>query len=44
MPKDDLRLLIKDLQKDMEEAASNLDFEKAALLRDEIVELKGLLN
>ncbi len=44
MPKDDLRLLIRDLQKDMEEAASNLDFEKAALLRDEIVELKGLLN
>ncbi|WP_288194121.1 excinuclease ABC subunit UvrB [uncultured Methanobrevibacter sp.] len=44
MPKDDLRLLIKDLQKDMEEAASNLDFEKAALLRDEIIELKGLLN
>lgn len=44
MPKDDLRLLIRDLQKDMEEAASNLDFEKAALLRDEIVELKDLLN
>jgi excinuclease ABC subunit B len=44
MPKDDLRLLIRDLRKDMEEAANNLDFEKAALLRDEIVELKDLLK
>ncbi len=43
LPKDELKLLIRDLEKDMHEAANDLDFERAALLRDEIVELKGLL-
>lgn len=33
--------LIKDLEKDMRKAASNLDFEKAAELRDLILELKA---
>ena len=43
MPKDELRLLIKDLQKDMADAAEDLDFERAAKLRDQIVELKSML-
>ncbi len=34
-------LLIADLQKQMMEAAKSLEFEKAALLRDRIAELKG---
>ena len=44
MPKDDLRALIKDLESDMQESASDLDFERAALIRDEIVVLKGVLK
>ena len=44
MPKDELRALIKDLEDDMKESAAKLDFERAALLRDQIVELKGLLS
>ena len=39
---DELRLLIKDLESDMKEAASNLDFERAAELRNKLFELKGL--
>ena len=42
IPKDELRLLIKDLETDMRDAASKLDFEKAASLRDQIATLKGL--
>jgi len=42
MNKDELRLLIKDLEDEMKEAADNLDFERAANLRDEIISLKGL--
>lgn len=41
MPKDELRLLIKDLESDMQEAADKLDFERAANLRDQLVNLKG---
>lgn len=44
MPKDDLRALIKDLESDMQESAKNLDFERAALIRDEIISLKGTLD
>jgi excinuclease ABC subunit B len=44
MPKDDLRVLIKDLESDMQESASDLDFERAALIRDEIVVLNGVLK
>ena len=44
MPKDDLRALIKDLEKDMQESAKDLDFERAALIRDEIISLKGTLD
>ncbi len=41
MPKDELLLLIKDLEKDMKEAAARLDFERAAELRNKLYALKG---
>lgn len=42
MPKDELRLLIKDIEKDMKEAASRLDFERAAELRNKLYALKSM--
>ncbi len=42
IPKDELRLLISDLENDMKEAAAKLNFERAASLRDQIATLKGL--
>lgn len=42
IPKDELRLIISDLENDMKEAAAKLDFERAASLRDQIATLKGL--
>jgi len=42
IPKDELRLLINDLEEDMKEAAAKLDFEKAAKIRDKIIVLKGV--
>lgn len=42
IPKDELRLLISDLENDMKEAAAKLDFERATSLRDQIATLKGL--
>ena len=44
MPKDELARLIKDLEKDMKQAAKDLEFEKAALLRDQIMELRQQLE
>jgi excinuclease ABC subunit B len=43
LAKDDLAKLIRDLEKQMKEAAKALEFERAALLRDHIAELRGLL-
>ena len=43
MPKDDLLRVIKDLESQMRHVAKSLEFEKAALLRDEIVELRKVL-
>jgi len=43
MSRDELARLVKDLEQQMKQAARDLDFEQAALLRDEIVELRGLL-
>src|SRR5438874_1226260 len=43
LPKDDLMRLVKDLEGQMKAAAKDLQFEKAAALRDEVVELRGLL-
>jgi excinuclease ABC subunit B len=42
MPKDELARLIKDLESQMKAAARDLEFEKAALLRDQIVELRRI--
>lgn len=42
MPKDELKLLITDLELDMKNAATNLDFEKAAKIRDQLMVLKGV--
>src|SRR5947199_1161509 len=43
LPKDELLRLIKDLEGQMKRAAKDLEVEKAALLRDEVVELRGLM-
>ena len=43
IPKDDLTRLVKDLEKQMKEAAQNLEFEKAALLRDQIIDLRKVI-
>ncbi len=44
MPRDELARLIKELEKQMKQAAQDLEFEKAALLRDQIFELRQQLN
>ncbi len=43
IPKDELLKLIKELEKQMKAAAKNLEFEKAALLRDQVTELRRTL-
>jgi excinuclease ABC subunit B len=43
LPKAELARLIKELEKQMKEAAQQLEFEKAALLRDQIFELREAL-
>jgi excinuclease ABC subunit B len=40
IPKDEIARLVKNLESQMKTAAKNLEFEKAALLRDQIVELR----
>jgi len=40
MPKDDLLRMVKELESQMKAAAKNLEFEKAAGLRDQVVELR----
>jgi excinuclease UvrABC nuclease subunit len=42
--KEDIARLIKDLESQMKAAARNLEFERAALLRDRIVELRRNLE
>ncbi|HUZ02284.1 MAG TPA: excinuclease ABC subunit UvrB [Thermomicrobiaceae bacterium] len=42
IPPDELARMIRDLEKQMKEAAKMLEFEKAALLRDQIVELRRI--
>ena len=44
IPRSELVRLIKDLESQMKAAAKNLEFEKAALLRDQIVELRRSLE
>ncbi|MFN3762020.1 MAG: UvrB/UvrC motif-containing protein, partial [Anaerolineae bacterium] len=43
MPRDDLSRLIRELEKEMRKAAEELEFEKAAMLRDRIFELRRVL-
>ncbi len=43
LPKDELTRIIKELEKQMKESAQQLEFEKAALLRDQIFELRQSL-
>jgi excinuclease ABC subunit B len=43
LPKDELKRIIKELEKQMKESAQQLEFEKAALLRDQIFELRQSL-
>jgi len=44
MPKDEIHRLIKELEKQMKAAAAELEFEKAALLRDQIFELRRAMQ
>jgi len=43
MPKEEIPRIIADLESQMKAAAKQLEFERAALLRDEIVELRKQL-
>jgi len=43
MPKDELSRLIKELEKQMKAAAQGLEFEKAAVLRDQIIEMRQIM-
>jgi excinuclease ABC subunit B len=43
LPKDELARLIRELERQMKAAAQDLEFEKAALLRDQIFELRAVL-
>jgi excinuclease ABC subunit B len=44
IPRDELARMIKDLESQMKTAARDLEFEKAALLRDQIVELRRIVE
>ena len=43
LPKNELKHALAQLEKEMKEAAKNLEFEKAAELRDQVYEMRGLL-
>jgi len=44
IPRDELARMVKDLESQMKTASRNLEFEKAALLRDQIVELHRIME
>ncbi len=44
IPRDELTRMVKDLESQMKQAARDLEFEKAALLRDQIVELRRVMQ
>jgi excinuclease ABC subunit B len=44
LPKDELTRLIRELERQMQQAAEALEFEKAAVLRDQVFELRGALE
>jgi excinuclease ABC subunit B len=43
LPKNEMQRVVSELEKQMREAARNLEFEKAAVLRDQIYELRSIL-
>jgi excinuclease ABC subunit B len=43
LPKDEIQRLIEDIEKKMKQAAKDLEFERAAVLRDQLLELRRLL-
>jgi excinuclease ABC subunit B len=43
MPRNELQKILNEMEKQMKEAAKNLEFERAAALRDEMYELKALM-
>ena len=43
LPKNDLVRLVKDLEKQMKQAARDLEFEKAAMLRDQVLDIRKVL-
>ena len=43
LPQDEMRSILADLETSMKQAAQNLEFEKAAALRDQIYELRNLM-
>jgi len=43
MPRAEMDRMVKELEVQMKQAAQNLEFEKAALLRDQIIELRELM-
>jgi len=44
IPRDELTRMVKDLESQMKAASKNLEFEKAALLRDQVVELRRIIE
>jgi excinuclease ABC subunit B len=42
MPKDEVARLIKQIEKEMKDAAKALEFERAAALRDQLMELRAI--
>lgn len=44
LPKDELARMVKNLESQMKKSARNLEFEKAALLRDQVVELRRVIE
>jgi excinuclease ABC subunit B len=44
IPKDELARMVKDLESQMKKSAKDLEFEKAALIRDQIVELRRIIE
>ena len=43
IPRNELQKIINEMEKQMKDAAKNLEFERAAALRDEMYELKTLM-
>jgi excinuclease ABC subunit B len=44
LPRAELTRMVKDLESQMKKSAKNLEFEKAALLRDQVVELRRIIE